>query len=76
MTRYDVIYNGDRVTIGPHFCREWDDDGGCYGTNPNHGYTLEEACEQVAVWHEGQASAWRDGSHYSIQFYKEQERRK
>jgi hypothetical protein len=58
--RYDVCYHGDRVTIEPHFCREWDEDGGCYGTNPDHGYSWEEAREQIANWYESQARIWRE----------------
>ena len=41
--------------IEPHFCRVWEQvDGrlvGCYGTNPNHGHTFEEAkAEIVKYW--------------------------
>ena len=56
--RYDIVF-GDGPAIEPHFCREWDGDGGCYGTNPDHGYTWEEAVEQVAQWHEAQAAFLR-----------------
>src|SRR5690348_2453251 len=28
--RYDVHHDGKCVWIEPHFCREWDDEGGCY----------------------------------------------
>lgn len=57
--RFDVCYRAAGVTIEPHFCREWDEDGGCYGTNPDHGYSFDDACRQVADWHEQQASLWR-----------------
>lgn len=64
--RYDISYRNGGPTIEPHFCREWDDTGGCYGTNPHHGYSLDEAREQIAQWHEQQASMWRDASHPSL----------
>jgi len=47
MTRYDVIYEADRCYIEPHFCREWENGEGCYGTNPHHGFTKEEAQKLV-----------------------------
>lgn len=59
MTRYDVVYTAHGVTIDTHFCREWDENGGCYGTNPDHGLSHSEACEEVAQWHERQAKEWR-----------------
>ena len=44
-TRWDVVYGpkARQCYIQPHFCREWDRDGGCYGTNPDHGCSFEEA---------------------------------
>ncbi len=69
MTRFDVVYHGGSVSIEPHFCREWDDDGGCYGTNPNHGLSLKDACDEVADWHEKQAEMWREQNHPSIDQY-------
>lgn len=56
--RFDVIYRGG-PSVEPHFCREWDEDGGCYGTNPDHGLSWTEACDEVARWHERQAAEWR-----------------
>jgi hypothetical protein len=58
--RFDVIYRGDRVSVDYHFCREWDAEGGCYGTNPHHGCSFEEAKASVAEWHEDQAKRWRE----------------
>lgn len=52
--RYDICHYGKHVAIEPHFCREWDENGGCYGTNPDHGYSWEEAKEQLISWHEAQ----------------------
>lgn len=50
--RYDVIYSQFGVYIQPHFCREFsvDENGklnGCFGMNPEHGYTFEAAKQQV-----------------------------
>lgn len=68
--RFDVVYSRDGGTIEPHFCREWDDSGGCYGTNPDHGMSLAEASAELADWHERQAQMWRDGTHPNLhQFY-------
>ncbi len=68
--RYDVVYREHHATIEPHFCREWDDEGGCYGTNPNHGFTFEAACEVVAGWYAEQAALWRSGEHHECLSYQ------
>lgn len=70
--KFDVIYDGDKATIETHFCREWDENGGCYGTNPEHGFTLDEACDIVAEWYENQAKEWRNRTHHTIHYYKGQ----
>lgn len=61
--RYDIVYGSDGlrawVDVQMHFCREWVGNEGCYGTNPDHGMTWEEAREEVAKWHEEQAAYWR-----------------
>lgn len=64
--RYDVVFGRNSVSIEPHFCREWDEDGGCYGTNPKHGFSWAEAVNHVADWHELQAKLWRSGMHPDI----------
>lgn len=56
--RFDVLYHSGSVTIDYHFCRSWDGDNGCYGTNPNHGRSWEEAKKEVADWHREQAKRW------------------
>lgn len=63
--RFDVVYKDSGATIDPHFCRDWDSDGGCYGTNPNHGLSFDEACDAVAAWHEQQAALWRTREHHA-----------
>ena len=57
--RFDVVYTQHGPRLDFHFCREWDESGGCYGTNPNHGMSFDEAKEEVAKWHEATAAAWR-----------------
>lgn len=79
MDRYDIIYGADRVTIAPHFCREitYNGDGeeiGCYGTNPMHGFTLEQACASVAAYYEhiGKPDAsklWAERKHPDLLHY-------
>lgn len=56
---FDIVHHGTHVTIEPHFCREID----CFGTNPDHGYSFEDACEEVAKWHDMQAERWRSMTH-------------
>lgn len=67
--RFDVCYHSDHATIEPHFCREWDEDGGCYGTNPDHGLSFDEACDEVAAWHEREAKLWRERQHHTCLYY-------
>lgn len=44
--RYDVIYeSAQECHIEPHFCREWDESGGCFGFNEEHGFSELEALE-------------------------------
>ena len=62
MNRYDVVYGGSyyapSIHLAPHFCREWDDEGGCYGSREDHGYSWEEARAEVARWHREKAEQW------------------
>ncbi len=47
---YDVIYDSERCCgpyLEPHFCREWENGEGCYGTNPNHGFSFEDAKREI-----------------------------
>lgn len=66
--KYDVVYYPHYTTIEPHFCRDYD----CFGSNEEHGYTLEEACLEVAQWYLEQAERWLNQSHPDIQFYLNQ----
>lgn len=52
--RFDIIYDQDGAHIDYHFCRVWDQDGGCYGTNPDHGFLFREACDIVALHYTNQ----------------------
>ena len=63
--RFDVVYYDTHVTIEPHFCREED----CFGSNEDHGFTLEEACKQVSDWYAEQANQWRCLTHYDVLYY-------
>jgi hypothetical protein len=45
--RYDICYRLDGTpTLEFHYCREY----GCYGSNPEHGYSFEEARQEVLNW--------------------------
>lgn len=58
--KYGIVYKFDgAIEIVPHFCREWDDDEGCYGTNPDHGMTWKEARTEVADFHLERAKYFR-----------------
>ena len=53
--RYDVVYYSTHTTIEPHFCREYD----CFGSNEEHGFTLEQACNEVAkIWKKYRIERW------------------
>jgi hypothetical protein len=71
MARFDVSYTQHGIIIDYHFCRGWDDEGGCYGTNESHGLTLEDACEEAAKWHDNQAKMYRERVHPSILSFTE-----
>lgn len=61
MNRFDLRYGREGgLDIDLHFCRDWDADGGCYGTNPHHGLTFEEARDEIVAWHERKAGEWRE----------------
>lgn len=66
---FDVIYRDSSFSIEPHFCREL----GCFGTNPDHGYTLEEACEEIAQHLEMEANAFRNKTHWKVIDYLEKD---
>lgn len=71
MAKFDIIWPAEcGPTIDYHFCREWNEKGGCYGTNPDHGYTLEEAARQVAEWHLEQYHLYISGCHPSLERFK------
>lgn len=67
--RFDVEYGPEGAKVVPHFCRDWDEEGGCYGTREDHGFSLEEAATMCAEWHEEQALLYRLGTHYDLQYY-------
>lgn len=62
MQKYDVIYGFNEVSIEPHYCREWDDSGGCYGSNEHHGLTYEKAKIEVISFYENIIDIWKNKS--------------
>lgn len=60
ISRWDVVYGPKEYEchLEPHFCREWDDKGGCYGTNPDHGFTWEDARAEVSKFYERLSKEW------------------
>ena len=61
--RFDVCSDGNNYWIEHHFCRNWsmDEAGneiGCYGTNPDHGYTFEEAVREIIERYRQQIEYW------------------
>jgi hypothetical protein len=57
--RFDVIYGPDGIRLDYHFCREWDgEEGGCYGTNPNHGFSFDEAKEVIVSHYKNLVLGW------------------
>lgn len=71
LNRYDIIHKADgHMTIEPHFCREIDCNGvGCYGTNLDHGFTLEEACEHISGYYIDLARLWMTLEHPDVKYY-------
>ena len=59
MKCFDISYGEHGPSVDFHFCREWDEDGGCYGTNRKHGLSWEEARVILSRWHETEADRWR-----------------
>lgn len=57
-SRFDISYREHGPTVDYHFCREWDDDGGCYGTREDHGFSFEEAKQAMIEWHRSEADRW------------------
>ena len=56
--RYDVVFSKRGCDIEFHFCREWDGEEGCYGTNPDHGLSFEEAIKEIANHYQVLAKYW------------------
>lgn len=57
--RFDIVHHDHGgLSIDYHFCREWDGDVGCYGTNPDHGYSFKEVAADMRRWHLEHAEYW------------------
>lgn len=70
--RYDIIYGTIECTIEPHFCREWDNGEGCYGYNPHHGYSWEEAKQIVIQFYQQKITEWEGATekdYLNIRYY-------
>lgn len=73
--RYDVIYSSSQECyLEPHFCREWDESGGCYGFNSRHGFSKAEGLEQQIEYYstvisvlKTQLHKLRDGEHNELE---------
>ena len=65
--RYDVAWRGYGPTIEPHFCRSDD----CYGSNPDHGVSFEDAKEHLVGVLKSQAEWW--GSVTEAEYFSDQD---
>ena len=58
--RYDVSFrNALHFPIDHHFCREWEGHEGCYGANPDHGFSWEEAKKEYINYLQSEIEYWR-----------------
>ena len=67
--RFDIVYTERGPEVEPHFCRDHD----CFGTNTDHGMTLEEAAEEIADWYSEQAALYSTMTHGKLKTYIEDE---
>jgi len=48
------VFDSASIYRGPymegHHCRIWEGETGCYGTNPDHGFTFDEARAEIIEW--------------------------
>tara|TARA_Y100000310_G_C20704127_1_gene833255 strand:- start:6922 stop:7155 length:234 start_codon:yes stop_codon:yes gene_type:complete len=65
--KYDVWYGPEGPSLELHFCRDID----CFGTNEDHGFTFDEACEDIASYYENQSKLWRTKEHPNCKLYIE-----
>ena len=57
--RFDVSYDGSGANLDYHFCREFNGNGdGCFGTDPTHGLSFKQACDEIVMFHLEQAKYW------------------
>ena len=57
--RFDVVL-GETSYIDYHFCREFDGKIGCFGHNPEHGLSFEEAKGRIVEWYSSRAKEWQE----------------
>lgn len=58
--RYDVVFCNNNVDLVPHFCRDWDAEGGCYGTRKDHGASFEEGKQIIIEYHKQHINFWEE----------------
>jgi len=54
--RYDVVCGNHVCFIEYHFCRDMD----CFGNNPNHGFTWEEAKQKAIEFYQSQVDYFKN----------------
>ncbi len=52
--RYDVLMTQHGLAVEEHFCREY----GCYGTDPDHGVSWDDAKDEMVGYHASLAEKW------------------
>jgi hypothetical protein len=65
MVKYCIIYLEDKATLEPYTPLDYCEDG----------YTFDEACDEIAKWHDVIAKEWRERTHPDAEYYLEIERR-
>ena len=56
--RFDVRFGPEGHSLDYHFCRSWDERGGCYGTNKDHGFTFAEGKQEIIKYLKGEIEWW------------------
>lgn len=61
-----MVYEGESVTVEPHFCRTYDDCG-------HEDNTLEDIADKIAEHYQYLADCWKNKTHPTYTYYKNQE---
>ena len=55
--RYDIVFSPEGLVYPEsHFCRYID----CFGSNEDHGYSWEEAKEQMILYYKSKVEEWEN----------------